>query len=330
MDLFEFDYSFKKDILCGVDEAGRGPLAGPVVAAAVILKKDAKNVIFDVYDSKKLTEKKREQLFEKILEVAFSWNFAVVDSKTIDEINILNATMLAMKKAVEGLKIKPELVLVDGNKIPNLNCCCEFVVKGDSKSASIAAASIVAKVKRDQIMKELDKKYSNYFFKDNKGYGTKKHYESILKYGITSQHRKTFLKKLREKKFKIQNVSGVLGEKICYYFLLKNGFKVICKNFKSPFGEIDLIAIKNENIYFVEVKLRQKNCGYSPCEAVDLKKQKKIVKTAIYFNQKHKNSLQPKFVVMEVLRDKTGSFNVKLIDDAFFIANEHDLFKDIF
>lgn len=251
-------------------------------------------------------------------------------SKIIDEINILNATLLAMKKAVEGLKTKPELVLVDGNKIPNLNCCCEFVVKGDQKSASIAAASIVAKVKRDQIMKELDKKYKNYFFKDNKGYGTKKHYESILKYGVTPQHRKTFLKKLKEKKFKIQNISGVLGEKICYFYLLKNGFKVIFKNFKSPFGEIDLIATKNENLYFVEVKLRQKNCGYSPCEAVDLKKQKKIIKTAIYFNEKHKNNFQPRFVVMEVLREKTGNFNVKFIDNAFFITNEHDLFKDIF
>lgn len=330
MDLFEFDYSFKKDVLCGVDEAGRGPLAGPVVAAAVILKKNAKSTIFDVYDSKKLTEKKREQLFEKILVSCLSWSFAVVDSKIIDEINILNATMLAMKNAVEGLTVKPDLVLVDGNKIPNLNCYCEFVVKGDQKSASIAAASIIAKVKRDQIMKELDKKYKNYFFKDNKGYGTKKHYESILKYGVTPQHRKTFLKKLKEKKLKIQNVSGALGEKICYLFLLKNGFKVILKNFKSPFGEIDLIATKNENIYFVEVKLRQKKCGYSPCEAVNLKKQKKIVKTAIYFIQKTKNFLQPKFAVMEVLREKTGNFNVKFIDDAFFITNEHELFKDIF
>ena len=204
------------------------------------------------------------------------------------------------------------------------------IIKGDEKSASIAAASIVAKVKRDEIMVELDRKYSNYFFKSNKGYGTKKHYDSILKFGVTKEHRKTFLKKFKEKKFKIQNISGQLGEKICYKYLLEKGYDVICRNYKCLYGEIDLIAIKDGCIFFVEVKLRQKGCGYSPCEAVNFKKRKKIIRSAIFFIEKHPINMQPKFVVMEVLRNNMGEFFVNLIEDAFNVRNELELFKDIF
>lgn len=328
MELFKFDENFKENLLCGVDEAGRGALAGPVVAAAIILKKEAKNFIANVNDSKKFTEKKRKELYEKILTVAKDYAVGVVSAEEIDKINILNATMKAMEKAVGNLKTKPSFIIFDGNKKPETLIKSRCVVKGDSKSASIAAASIIAKVFRDELMKKLDEKYENYFFKNNKGYGTKKHYESILKFGITSQHRKTFLKNLKEKKFKIQNISGKIGEKICYAFLVKNGFNVICKNYKSRYGEIDLIAVKEDFIYFVEVKLRKEDCGYSPGEAVDIKKQKKIVKTAIYFNENHPNKFQPKFVVMEVLRKKTGEFEVKFLNDAFFVLEEYELFKN--
>ncbi len=329
MQLFKFDDDFKKDLICGVDEAGRGALAGPVVAACVILKKDARVYIPDVKDSKKCSEKKRNELFEKIIQASEDYGVGIVDSKKIDEINILNATMIAMKNAVESLKTKPNLVLIDGNKTPDLKFKSKSVVKGDSKSASIAAASIIAKVTRDRIMIKLDEKYNNYFFKDNKGYGTKKHYESILKYGIIPEHRKSFLKKIKDKKFKIQNTSGKLGEKICYLYLCEKGFKVVCKNYKSLYGEIDLIAVKDDNIYFIEVKLRNESCNYCPKEAVDLKKQKKIIKTAIVFNQKHKNNYQMKFVVMEVLRLKNFNFTVNFIDDAFYISNEYEIFKDL-
>lgn len=331
MELFEFDEKFKEDLVCGVDEAGRGPLAGPVVAAAVILKKNAIETIPDVNDSKKFSEKKRQEIYERVIDSAKDFAIGIVDSKEIDRINILNATMLAMKKAILNLKEKPGIILVDGNKIPdisNIDFKVRCFIKGDQKSASIAAASIIAKVRRDRIMMELDKKYSGYFFSMNKGYGTKKHYESIFKYGITDIHRKSFLKNLKEKKMKIQNISGAIGEKICYAFLVKNGFDVICKNYKSSYGEIDLIAKKDGFIYFIEVKLRQKECGYSPCEVVDLKKQKKIIKTAFYFNFKHPNNLQPKFVVMEVLRNKTGEFFVNYIEDAFYVEHENELFKD--
>ncbi len=328
MELFKFDEAFNEAVVCGVDEAGRGPLAGPVVAAAVVLKKDAKKIVPEVYDSKKFSEKKRNIIYDKVLIAAQDFGVGIVSAEVIDKINILNATLLAMKKAVEKLKIKPSLVLVDGNKIPQLLFKTKCIVKGDQKSASIAAASIIAKVKRDKIMIQLDEKYKHYFFKNNKGYGTKKHYESILKFGITKEHRKSFLKKIEDKKFKIQNITGQLGEKICYKHLNDMGYKVICKNYRCLYGEIDLIAIKEQNIYFIEVKLRQIGCGYSPAEAVDLKKQKKIVKSAIYFNLKHPNKLQSSFVVMEVLRNKTGEFFVNFIDDAFYVKDEYELFKD--
>lgn len=184
--------------VCGVDEAGRGPLAGPVFAAAVVLGRG--QIIDGVNDSKKLSEKKREALFDKIKEEAFCYSIASVDEKTIDEINILNATFLAMKKAVEGLEIKPDFAMIDGNKTPNLSIDCEAVVKGDANSVSIAAASILAKVSRDRYMLEMAEKYPEYKFEKHKGYGTKLHYQMLDEYGPSEIHRRTFLKTWYAKK----------------------------------------------------------------------------------------------------------------------------------
>lgn len=184
--------------ICGVDEAGRGPLAGPVFAAAVVLGKG--QIIEGVNDSKKLSEKKREALFDKIKEEALCYSIASVDEKNIDEINILNATFLAMKKAVEGLEIKPDYAMIDGNKTPDLFIDCESVVKGDANSVSIAAASILAKVSRDRYMLEMAKKYPEYQFEKHKGYGTKLHYQMLDEYGPSEIHRQTFLKTWYAKK----------------------------------------------------------------------------------------------------------------------------------
>lgn len=178
--------------VCGVDEAGRGPLAGPVFAAAVILPENCE--IEGLNDSKKLSEKKREALFDIIKEKAISWSVASVDEKTIDEINILQATYLAMKNAVEGLVVPADYALIDGNRMPPLEINGETVVKGDAKSMSIAAASILAKVSRDRFMLELDKEYPQYQFAKHKGYGTKLHYEMLTEHGISSCHRMSFLK----------------------------------------------------------------------------------------------------------------------------------------
>ncbi len=186
----------KKGYACvaGVDEAGRGPLAGPVFAAAVILPEG--EIIEGINDSKKLSPKKRDELYDIIREKAIAVSSASVDEETIDEINILNATYLAMQKAVAGLDPKPDFVLVDGNRAPVLDIECDTLVKGDAKSISIAAASIVAKVERDRYIIEMAKKYPEYGFEKHKGYGTKEHCEAILKYGPSPIHRRTFLKKL--------------------------------------------------------------------------------------------------------------------------------------
>ena len=182
------------NIICGVDEAGRGPLAGPVFAAAVILPEDCPDI--GINDSKKLTEKKRELLFDKITEIALDYSIAIVSEKEIDEINILNAAMLAMRKAVAGLKIKPEFVLIDGNRLPETGYPERYIVKGDSLSMSIAAASILAKVSRDRYMLSLDEQYPEYCFNKHKGYGTALHYQMLEKYGISPVHRRSFLKNL--------------------------------------------------------------------------------------------------------------------------------------
>lgn len=191
--MLEFDKEY--GIVLGVDEAGRGPLAGPVVASAVLIKNYAEEFA-EINDSKKLTEKKREKLYDIIVKNCYV-GVGIVDEKRIDEINILNATFEAMKKAVEEIKEKYDIILVDGNKkIKDLDKNQEAIVKGDSKSLAIAAASIIAKVTRDKIMLEYAKKYPNYEFEKHKGYGTKRHMELILKNGASEIHRKTFLKKL--------------------------------------------------------------------------------------------------------------------------------------
>ena len=180
--------------ICGVDEAGRGPLAGPVCAAAVILPKG--EIIEGVNDSKKLTEKKREALYDVIKEKAVAYSIAFASVEEIEEMNILNATMLAMKRAVDGLDIPADYAMIDGNKIPNLNIPAEYVIKGDANSMSIAAASILAKVTRDRLCADYEKEYPQYGFAKHKGYGTKLHREMILKYGPCNIHRMSFLKKL--------------------------------------------------------------------------------------------------------------------------------------
>lgn len=196
------DYEFEKaavnsgfSCICGVDEAGRGPLAGPVCAAAVILPEGA--VIEGLDDSKKLTEKKREGLYDIIKQTAVAYSVAYGTLEEIETVNILEATYLAMNRAIDGLTVKPDFALIDGNRVPRgIKIPCETVVKGDSKSMSVAAASVLAKVTRDRLMLEYDKKYPEYNFKKHKGYGTKEHTELIKQYGPCEIHRLSFLKNI--------------------------------------------------------------------------------------------------------------------------------------
>ncbi len=184
------------NLVCGIDEAGRGPLCGPVVAAAVILKKEDK--IEGVNDSKKLSEKKREEVYERIMSQAIAVGVGIKDVDVIEKENILGATKLAMIEALNKLSIKPEYVLIDGNQMINIDIKGETVVHGDAVSESIAAASIVAKVTRDRMLIEWDKKYPEYGFAKHKGYGTKAHIEAIKKYGLCDIHRPSFCKKFVE------------------------------------------------------------------------------------------------------------------------------------
>lgn len=194
----EFEASYYDrgiEVFAGVDEAGRGPLAGDVYAAAVILERGT--IIEGLNDSKKLSEKKREMLFDDIKEKALCWAVGVASVQEIEETDILSANFHAMRRAVDKLDIKPQLILVDGNiKIRGLEDKCEAIVKGDSKSMSIAAASILAKVSRDRYMLEAAKKYPEYEFEKHKGYGTARHIELIKKYGPCEIHRRSFLKKI--------------------------------------------------------------------------------------------------------------------------------------
>lgn len=191
--MWEIEDSLGLRLICGVDEAGRGPLAGPVCAAAVILPEHLQ--IPGLNDSKKLTDKKRRELFPMIQEQAIAYGIGLASESEIDEINILQATFLAMRRALEQLTVRPEIALIDGNRETDFGLPVKTVVKGDSLSANIAAASILAKVTRDNLMMELAQQYPEYGFEIHKGYGTKAHYEALRTYGPCPIHRKTFLKK---------------------------------------------------------------------------------------------------------------------------------------
>jgi ribonuclease HII len=197
IDLLKFEKKYISEgynLIAGMDEAGRGPLAGPESMACVIMRVDNDSIIDGVNDSKKLTPKKREELFDKIIDKAISYKIVFIDEKTIDNINILEATRLGMKKCVEGLDIEPGIVLVDAVTKLDIKPKYVSIIKGDAQSYNIACASILAKVARDRLMVELDKKYPEYDFKTHKGYGTKEHIALLKKYGPCAIHRKTFIK----------------------------------------------------------------------------------------------------------------------------------------
>ena len=319
MTLYEYDASLGIANFCGVDEAGRGPLAGDVYAAAVIL--DPQNPIEGLNDSKKLSAKKREALYDEIREKAVAFCVATASVEEIDRLNILQATFLAMRRAVEGLSTPPSFALIDGDKNPRVSVPSRCLVKGDATSASIAAASILAKVERDRYMEELDRKYPQYLFAKHKGYGTKLHYEMLDAYGASPVHRLTFLKKYFGKKDLCPAVSsGAKGEGIASQYLVEQGYRILEVNYHSPYGEIDIIAVKGEILALVEVKTRSGRMIAEPREAVTASKQAKLRQTALlYLAEQEGSSFQPRFDVVEVLLDdKTGTpLKVEQIENAF-------------
>ena len=269
--------------VAGVDEAGRGPLAGPVVAACVILDKN--DIPQGANDSKKLSEKKREELFDVIMEKALSVSVGIVDHREIDSINILNATFKAMNIAIDNAEITPDFIIVDGNKVPRNGDNLQAIVKGDAKSATIACASIIAKVTRDRIMLALDEKYPQYGFAKHKGYGTADHTNAILAHGMSEVHRRTFCTKLKPRGASGTNMRtrGDGGEEIAAGYVESLGYQILCRNYKCKCGEIDIIAKDGDTVVFIEVKsASNEKFGDAQSHVTSAKKQK-LRNTAKYY-----------------------------------------------
>ena len=301
-------------LICGVDEAGRGPLAGPVCAAAVILPPGLE--IPGLNDSKKLTDKKRRELYDVITAQAVSYGIAFASEQEIDEINILQATFLAMERAIQKLSPQPELALIDGNRAKDFGLPVRTIVKGDSLSASIAAASILAKVTRDRLMEEYDAQYPQYGFAVHKGYGTKRHYEALREFGPSPIHRKTFLKKFYENR----DLSGPWGEALAAEYLRKKGWRIEAMNYRTRLGEIDIIASNRQYLVFCEVKLRKSADFAAAREFVDAHKQQRLRTTALLYLSQHETPLQPRFDVIEIYAPdgtQTRRPQITHMEDAF-------------
>ena len=305
------------ELVAGIDEVGRGPLAGPVVAAAVILPKECK--IEGVNDSKKLSAKKREELYDIILEKALSYGIGIVSNERIDEINILQATYEAMREALSQLSPKADYILADAVTIPRVSTPQRGIIKGDAKSMSIGAASIVAKVYRDRLMEAFDEVYPGYGFGANKGYGSAEHIEGIKKLGITPIHRKTFVKNFLPQDGDTTTDKGNRGEALAAKQMEKMGYEILERNFHALKGEIDIIAKKDSYIVFTEVKYRKNEAMGSPAEAVNHWKQQHIIRAAkAYMAQ---NCLEEmgydfRFDVAEVLTNE-GKTYFRYTEDAF-------------
>lgn len=307
MTLYEFDNRIKAEgfsLVCGVDEAGRGPLAGRVYAAAVILPEEP--LIEGLNDSKKLTEKKREALYDEILEQALDFGVGWADEGEIDQINILQASFLAMRRAAEQLSVLPDIWLIDGNRHPHISGICRCEVKGDGHSAAIAAASILAKVSRDRYMLAQDALYPNYEFAQHKGYGTALHYEKLAAYGPCPIHRRTFLKNIDRK---AAPNKGIAGEDSAAGFLTEQGCILLERNARSAYGEIDIIAQDGAFLAFVEVKQRNERSIDRPAAWVDKGKQQRILQTAQEWMAAHESALQPRFDIIEVITGKEEQIN---------------------
>ena len=297
------------EIIAGVDEAGRGPLAGPVVAAAVIL---ADEKIEGLRDSKKLSAKKRETLFQEINATAISVGIGIVSEKEIDKTNILIATHKAMQIALGRLNRKPTSALIDGYKLPNQVIPNKGVIKGDTKIESIMAGSIIAKVTRDAIMMEYDKIFPEYGFAKHKGYGTKQHMEALIKYKATPIHRRSF----KPVSLNLPTITwlqktkrvGVVGEQLAACKLLAGGHTIISMNENcAPHGEIDIISQKDNILIFTEVKTFAKEQMASPELKIDMPKLRKLENAINFYIGKHNISSDIRLDGMAVMLGKNHS-----------------------
>lgn len=310
-------YALGYEAIAGIDEVGRGPLAGPVVAAAVILPKECK--IEGVNDSKQLSAKKREALYDVILEQAVSYGIGVVSNTRIDEINILQATYEAMREALSQLDPPADYILADAVTIPLVSTPQKGIIKGDAKSMSIGAASIVAKVYRDRLMEAYEEAYPGYGFAANKGYGSAEHIAGIRRLGLTPIHRRSFTKHFLPQEGDTAKEKGDRGETLAARQMEKMGYEILERNFHALKGEIDIIAKKDTYIVFTEVKYRKNEAMGTPAEAVDYRKRQHIIRAAkvyIAANCLMEQGYDFRFDVAEVLHNG-GKTYFRYTEDAF-------------
>ncbi|MFQ6607761.1 MAG: ribonuclease HII [Fidelibacterota bacterium] len=296
-------------LTAGVDEAGRGPLAGPVVAAAVILPKEYD--IIGLRDSKKLSEKKREKLFIEIESEAVSVGVGIVHEDEIDQTNILSATHKAMRKALGKLYPKPDIALIDGYALPDQIIPNRGIIAGDDKVPLISAASITAKVTRDRIMRNYALAYPEYGFDRHKGYGTRKHLSALKQYKACPIHRKSF-RPVRENLptltfIKNQRLVGIWGEKLAVRYLVHNNYMIEVMNFNAaPYGEIDIVARNENEIIFVEVKTATQNKLGEPEDQVDEIKMKKLKNAFEIYAASYEEEVDYRFDIISVFLSRKG------------------------
>ena len=303
--------------VAGIDEAGRGPWAGPVVAAAVIWPEDF--YLKGLRDSKALTAKKRNDFFKIIKEKVIAYGLGVINADEIDRVNILQATFKAMRQALAQLSPSPQFLLVDGkHRIPGIDIPQLALVKGDSLSHSIAAASVLAKVTRDELMFSLDEKFPRYGFSRHKGYGTAFHQKALKKFGPSPLHRFSFRP--------VENVSGYpsrrglgnWGEEKAARFLEDKGYKVLDRNVRTRLGEVDIVAEDKGTVVFIEVKTRSSNRFGRGEESVSLAKQRRLLRLAFQFMKaKSLTGKDFRFDVLSAFRDGGGAWRMELIQNAF-------------
>ena len=308
-----------KKYLAGIDEAGRGPLAGPVAAAAVILPQNVD--LPEVTDSKKISEKKRERLFDEIYKAALSIGVGVIHEEVIDKNNILQATYMAMRMAVGNLIVTPEILLVDGNKADIKHYQQESIINGDQKSLSIAAASIIAKVTRDRMMQQYDMFFPEFGFAKHKGYGTKQHMEMIINKKAAPIHRKSFnpvpLHLPTFAYLKRNRLIGRLGKQLTACQFIRKGHEILETNYNVPkVGEIDIISRDASILVFTEVKTQTAGHAWEePSPHIDENKGDRIMNAVQHYMESHKLNCDFRFDVGEVMLGK-GETEIRILEEA--------------
>lgn len=301
--------------IAGIDEAGRGPWAGPVVAAAIIWPEGV--YVEGLKDSKKLSPKKRKDFYKIIKEEALSYGLGIVKAEEIDNFNILQATFKAMREALTRLSPRPQFLLIDGNhRLPETDIPQLALVKGDSLSLSISAASILAKVTRDEIMMGLEDKFPQYGFSRHKGYGTIRHEQALRRFGPSAQHRFSFQPVAESCRQFSRKLLGRKGEEMASRFLEEKGYKVIGRNIRTRFGEIDIVAKDKETIAFIEVKTRRSDTFGRGEEAISLLKQRRMAKVAVQFMKNYPDN-DFRFDVLAAFSKGEEKWHLELITNAF-------------